>query len=108
MQKNYNDCLDSQIRLKNDIHTKFGTMTNSEKLLNIKDLKSYSSSNATLTAMIPGIHNIASIGTRPTYRVGRAIVNSISVTPVISNGKSFEMRRKSQDFDAMTDRKSVV
>ena len=81
MQKSYSQILKTQARLKNEINIKYGKMTENERLLNVKDLKYFEESKPFLSAVIPGIHHISSIGSRPTCRGGRAIINPSFLSP---------------------------
>ena len=75
-QKTYNDILSTQIKLKNDIYSRYGTMTENERRFNKRDLSAYKVFENSMTAMVPGINNIPSVGSRPTCRGGKAIVNN--------------------------------
>lgn len=81
MKRNYSEILHGQRRLNKEIINRYGTMTENERLMNIRDLKHFEESSTFLSAMIPGINNINSIGSRPTCRGGRAIINGSFISP---------------------------
>ena len=64
----YKDFLDNQVRWKRDEWINFGTMTGHEKKLNKLDLHNYKKIEPQLQAMIPGIHNLQTVGTSPLKR----------------------------------------
>ena len=74
-QKMYNDILKRQQAVKNDILNNYGTMTQNEKRLNKGVLQHYKEADGRIDALIPGIYNISSIGSKPTCRGGKIIVN---------------------------------
>ena len=39
MQRNYNEMLSDQTKFKSEIYSKYGTMTENERRMNMKDLK---------------------------------------------------------------------
>ena len=51
-------------------------MTENERRLNCKDLSSYKGHEAGMAALIPGIHNLSTVGSKPTCRAGKALVAS--------------------------------
>jgi len=42
MQRNYNEILSEQRKLKNEMYSKYGTMTENERRMNSKDLQVFS------------------------------------------------------------------
>lgn len=76
-QQIYKDTLDHQMKLHELQRNKYGTMTHEEKRINRLDLLNYKGANGSqLEAMIPGIHNLNSVGTSPLKRGGRNMMNS--------------------------------
>ena len=72
----YRDTLDHQMKLHELQKNKYGTMTHEEKRLNRMDLLNYKSQNTTqMEAMIPGIHNLNTVGTSPLKRGARNIMS---------------------------------
>lgn len=67
-KNNYKNFLDNQVRWKRDEKMNFGTMTGQEKKLNKGDLHSYKKIEPQLQAMIPGIHNLSTVGSSPLKR----------------------------------------
>ncbi len=56
---------------------KYGTMTDQEKKMNRKDLHSYKTNDIDhLEALIPGIHNLNTVGTSPLKRGAKQILGS--------------------------------
>jgi hypothetical protein len=54
----------------------YGTMTNEEKRMNRIDLHNYKDNNAhQFEALIPGIHNLNTVGTSPLKRGATQILN---------------------------------
>ena len=64
----YKDFLDNQVRWKRDELVNFGTMTGHEKKLNKGDLHNYKKIEPHIQAMIPGIHNLQTVGSSPLKR----------------------------------------
>jgi hypothetical protein len=65
----YKDTLDHQLRLMDLQKHKYGTMTNEEKRMNKVDLHNYKANEGThIEAMIPGIHNLNTVGSSPLKR----------------------------------------
>lgn len=57
----------------------FGTMTNEEKRINKVDLNNYKSRDGNhLDAMIPGIHNLQTVGSSPLKRGAKNILNTLN------------------------------
>ena len=73
-QRAYSDILSSQLRLKEEIGAKYGTMTENERKMNNKELSAFKSNDAAVSSFIPGINNLSSVGSKPTCRGGKAIV----------------------------------
>lgn len=72
---------------------KYGTMTNEEKRMNRGDLQHYKTNEVNqFEAMIPGIHNLNTVGTSPLKRGARQIIgtNRASMADLLS-GNTKEM-----------------
>ena len=67
-QKNYSDTLHYQMNIHQKLKHNFGCMTDQEKKLNKGDLKAYKGGQNQVQSMIPGIHNINSVGSVPLSR----------------------------------------
>ena len=71
-RKMYKDTLDHQMKLLDLQKVKYGTMTNEEKRMNRGDLQHYKTNEVNqFEAMIPGIHNLNTVGTSPLKRGAR-------------------------------------
>ncbi len=65
----YKDTLLNQMKINDQNKKNFGKMTFVEKKLNRNDLRSYKKKDKhTVNAMIPGIHNVAGVGSKPLQR----------------------------------------
>ncbi len=64
----YRETLNYQTQIAEINKDRFGTMTQVEKEMNRPDLNSYKHQNNQVTGMVPGLHNLSSIGSAPTLR----------------------------------------
>lgn len=63
------------MRLHDLQKNKYGTMTHEEKRINRVDLLNYKSKESQMEAMVPGIHNLSTVGTSPLKRGARNIMS---------------------------------
>jgi len=84
-QKKYNEFLKEQLSLKKNL-TQIATNKNEKKSqntrMNLEDSKNLLERRTIEDVMIPGIFNLSSIGSKPTCRGGRMIVDSIDLYKV--------------------------
>ncbi len=76
-RKIYKDTLDHQMKILDHQKQVYGTMTNEEKLMNRLDLHNYKYNDPKqFEAMIPGIHNLSTVGSSPLKRGAAQILTS--------------------------------
>lgn len=68
-RKLYREALEYQKGMKDYSKSQLGVMTQVEKQLNYNDLETFKQKKSEYEGMIPGIHNISSVGSKPLLRV---------------------------------------
>ena len=68
-RKLYREALEYQRGIKDYSKSQLGVMTQVEKQINYNDLETFKQKKSEYEGMIPGIHNIASVGSKPLLRV---------------------------------------
>lgn len=66
----YKDTLDYQKKIQTFNSKQLGSMTQMEKKMNRADLREFKNKKSHVNAMVPGIHNLPTVGSNPMVRKG--------------------------------------